>query len=198
MKRVGIFSGSFDPVHDGHISFAHEAARQCKLDKVFFLVEPRPRRKQGVRALEHRQAMVRLALQDEPGLGTIMVHQQQFTAVKTIPVLHERFKGAQLVMLMGEDFLMHLGSWPHVGYLVEHMEFAIGLRGTNVDGVTHAVERLQHTRHLQLRYSVFTHGIPEMSSTQIRTALRKGQDPAGLNRAVHRYIEEQGLYVSAE
>ncbi|MCA9332160.1 adenylyltransferase/cytidyltransferase family protein, partial [Candidatus Saccharibacteria bacterium] len=52
MKKVGIYAGSFDPIHKGHIALAEQAIQQCGQDKVFFMVEPRPRRKQGVKALE--------------------------------------------------------------------------------------------------------------------------------------------------
>src|SRR3989344_87150 len=128
MKKVGIFSGSFDPVHDGHISFANEAIKKCGLDKVFFLIEPRPRRKQGVKAFEHRVAMIQLALKNQPKLGTLILEQARFSVSETLPRLRERFKDAQLYMLVGEDVLMHMVNWPNVDELINSVHFVIGTR----------------------------------------------------------------------
>ncbi|MBI3337871.1 adenylyltransferase/cytidyltransferase family protein [Candidatus Saccharibacteria bacterium] len=118
-SRIGIYSGTFDPVHDGHIAFANAALKQCNLDKIFFLVEPRPRRKQGVKAFEHRTEMVRLAIKNEHSLGSIVLNQQRFTPADTLPLLTERFKGADLYMLIGDDMLDHLAGWPHVECLLQ-------------------------------------------------------------------------------
>ena len=67
--RVGIYPGAFDPVHKGHIAFALAAITAHQLDKVFFLPEPSPRHKQGVKALDHRVEMVRLATANDPRIG---------------------------------------------------------------------------------------------------------------------------------
>src|SRR5258708_1287895 len=92
VKKIPIFAGTFDPVHEGHLAFA-QAALEEGLEKVMFLVEPRPRRKQGVRALEHRTAMVQLAIADEPQLSTIVLEQARFSVNETLPVLRARFSG---------------------------------------------------------------------------------------------------------
>src|SRR5688572_27140829 len=105
--KIGIYSGTFDPIHLGHVAFAKEALKQCGLEKVYFLVEPRPRRKQGVKALEHRQAMVELAIAKEPALGSIILDHARFSVRQTLPVLQARFEGSEIVFLMGDDMLAH-------------------------------------------------------------------------------------------
>src|SRR5688572_16122728 len=107
-KRVGIYAGTFDPVHVGHMAFAEQALEACNLDKIFFLVEPRPRRKQGVRALEHREAMVRLATAKNDKYGVIQLEQTNFSVEETLPKLQALFEGAELHFLMGEDVFAHL------------------------------------------------------------------------------------------
>ena len=198
MKRVGIYSGTFDPVHDGHLAFAREALKQCKLDKVFFLVEPRPRRKQGVKALEHRDEMVRLAIKDEPKFGSIMLGQQRFTAVNTLPVLQERFKGAELHMLMGDDMLAHFADWPHVEELVNQIQFVIGIRNHREADVLKRLEIIQNTRGMAMRYKLFQAPNAEYSSREVRRQIKKGQLPDGMSSKVLRYIEKQGLYSAVE
>ncbi|HVI69805.1 MAG TPA: adenylyltransferase/cytidyltransferase family protein, partial [Magnetospirillaceae bacterium] len=61
MKRVGVFSGTFDPVHRGHLAFALSAQKRAQLDTVVFLPEHSPRGKIAVGSFTHRLEMLRLA-----------------------------------------------------------------------------------------------------------------------------------------
>jgi len=194
--RVGIYSGAFDPVHDGHTTFALEAALAASLDKVFFLVEPRPRYKQGVKAHEHRVAMVQLAIKEYPGLSSIIVDQPEFSVLETWPVLQRRFKGAELSMLMGEDIFARLAKWPRVDSLITSAEFIVGLRTSPGAEATEHLKMIAQTRALQLNYQVFQPSAPKFNSTDIRSSLRQGKIPAGLNRAVAAYISANQLYSS--
>lgn len=194
MRRVGIFSGTFDPVHEGHLAFARQALTANQLDKIFFLVEPRPRRKQGVRAFEHRQKMVELAIKDEPALGSIVLEQARFTAQETLPILQARFKGAELFMLMGDDMLHHLGDWPHVDELLRGVGFIIGLRQDSPEAVTGRLQALEQARGLKLRYHIFQADHYDHSSSKIRQAYKNQRLPVGVPSKVAAYIKRQGLY----
>ncbi len=194
MQRVGIYSGAFDPVHEGHMAFAHQALVQCGLDKVFFLVEPRPRRKQGVKALEHRAEMVRLAVRSEPRLGVITLDQQRFTPADTLPVLRARFKGAALCMLMGDDVLGRLADWPHVRELIQDVEFGIGTRRHSESEVRQRLQHIQRVRGLGMECQIFQVAGPDISSARVRRQLRAGQQPSGLVPQVLQYIRSEGLY----
>lgn len=193
-KRVGIYSGTFDPVHDGHIAFAEAAIAEAHLDRVFFLVEPRPRRKQGVKAFEHRVAMVKLAIAKHPKLGVIMLEQSRFTVHETLPVLTARFKGAELSMLMGDDVLKHLTSWPHVEELVSSVKIVIGLRENSTRVVAEQLKNLQNIRNFTPDLQVFRTNASEYNSTKIRRSLRYGREVSGLDPKVLQYIQREGLY----
>jgi nicotinate-nucleotide adenylyltransferase len=195
-KKIGIYSGTFDPVHEGHVAFALAAQEQCGLDKVFFLVEPRPRRKQGVKALEHRDAMVSLAIKHHPQLGSIRLGQQRFTAVDTLPVLQERFKGAELCMIMGDDMLAHFANWPHVDQLAASITFVIGIRTHTKPEVIQRIAIIQKTRGFMLRHELFQAPRAEVSSTKVRIGLKRGQDVQGLDPVVRKYIARHGLYTT--
>jgi nicotinate-nucleotide adenylyltransferase len=198
MKKVGIYAGSFDPVHEGHIALAEQALEQCGLDKVFFLVEPRPRRKQGVKSLDHRQQMVQIAIDRYPKFGSILLEQTRFNVVDTMPLLRARFKGAELHLLMGDDVLQHLSSWPHVADLVHSAKFIIGVRrGSERQTIDHLLA-LQQTRGLQLQYRIFIAPHEEYSSSKIRLQFKRGQTIVGLSPAVHRYIIQHHLYAPTE
>lgn len=194
VKRVGIYSGTFDPVHDGHVAFAEAARQQGELDKVFFMVEPRPRRKQGVKNFEHRNRMVELATRRRPGLGNIVLEQQRFSVEDTLPVLQARFKGAELYLLIGDDFLSHLGSWPRLAELAAAVRFVIGLRGTDAAAAEQQVKDLQKTTGVRLDYQLVPSPRPRLTSSGLRRAIKRGQLPDGLDKKVQKYIQNEGLY----
>ncbi len=194
MKKIGILSGTFDPIHDGHLNFAIEAIEKCNLDKVFFLAEPRPRRKQGVKAFEHRIAMINLALKHNKKFGSVILEQARFTPRSTLPLLRSRFKGAQLFMLMGDDMLDHLASWPNVAELVNSVHFIIGTRKRSVDEIEKLISALERTRGLKFEYTVFKASGSELASSSVRLSLRRSQIPSGINSDVLKYIEENSLY----
>lgn len=197
-RKVGIFSGTFDPVHKGHIAFAKQALEYYELDKIFFLVEPRPRRKQGVRAFEHRQQMVQLAINGDPVFGSIILDQDRFSAHHTLPILKERFKGAQLFMLMGDDMLHHLGSWPHIDELLADVGFIVGLRKDSWSQAEAYLKAIEQARNLKLNYKIFTAEHSEFASSKIRLAYKRGKPAMGLDRRVRAYIDKTGLYKSTE
>src|SRR3990167_415541 len=153
MKKIGIFAGTFDPVHEGHIAFAYAALEQG-LEKVMFLPEPRPRRKQGVRALEHRIAMVQLAVAKEPRFGVIVLEQARFTAEETLPVLRARFVGYKLVLLFGDDVVAHMAGWPHIEALIQSTELMIASRHENTKELEATLQSLQKTRNIVFTYQI--------------------------------------------
>lgn len=193
-KKIGIFAGTFDPIHIGHIAFAR-AALDLGIEKVMFLVEPRPRRKQGVRALEHRIAMVQLAISKEPGMGAIVLEQARFTIHETLPLLQARFKGYRLVFLFGDDVIAHLSHWPHISSLVESAELLIASRHNDSHNLEATMKTLQQTRNLKLHYAVIHLDEPAASSA-IRLHLKRGKPVSGLPQSVYKYILEHRLYTS--
>ncbi|HSX23880.1 MAG TPA: adenylyltransferase/cytidyltransferase family protein [Candidatus Saccharimonadales bacterium] len=192
-KKIGIFAGTFDPIHDGHIAFA-QAALDAGLEKVMFLPEPRPRRKQGVRALEHRRAMVRLAIAHEGRYGIIALEQARFTVHETLPKLQARFAGYQLVLLFGADVISHIASWPHVGAMVNVAELMIAARLRDMSDLTATLHTLEKTRNLRFRYEIIHPAYEEVTSSTIRLLLKRDKAADGLPPAVQRYIKRHKLY----
>lgn len=194
MLRVGVYAGAFDPIHDGHVDFARQAAKDAGLDKVYFLVEPRPRHKQGVKAFEHRLRMVELAIAPYPSLGLIILEQARFSVHDTWPRIQARFAGAHVSMLMGEDVFMRLSHWPRIDELVHEVDFVVGLRRHKLNDLKHHLQTIEKTKHLKLHYRTFISAHPGYSSTKIRAALRAGAYREGLHPDVLDYIKGQGLY----
>lgn len=196
LKKVGIYSGTFDPIHNGHIAFALEAIEQCELDKVYLLIEPRPRRKQGVKAYEHRIAMAQLAIKPYEKLGLIVLDQARFTPRDTMPLLLERFKGMKLCMLMGDDMLDHFSEWPHVDELTESVSFIIGIRKYSEEHINSIALILEQTNGLKLNYQTFKPTEFQLCSSQIKSNIRRNVDLNGLDPEVATYIRQNKLYFS--
>lgn len=197
MKKIGIFAGMFDPIHDGHVAFAHAALREG-LEKIMFLPEPRPRRKQGVRALEHRVAMVQLAVANEPRFGTIVLEQARFTAHETLPVLQARFKGYKLVLLFGDDVISHIAHWPHVDALIKSTELMIATRHHDTAKLDSVLQTLQQTRNLKFNCQTIQLEQQDITSSKLRLSIKRGNPAAGLDPAVEAYIRKHQLYASSD
>ena len=197
VKKIGIFAGTFDPPHDGHLSFAH-AALEMGLEKIMFLPEPRPRRKQGVKALEHRIAMVQLAIAKEPKFGTIVLEQARFTPHETLPVLNERFKGYKLVILFGDDVISHISAWPNVKTLLNNNEFIIASRHQDVPELKSTLDSLQKTTNININYHIVETNYKVTTSSEIRQSIVQKKMAIGLNPAVAEYITNNKLYTLSE
>ncbi|MEK7602934.1 MAG: adenylyltransferase/cytidyltransferase family protein [Patescibacteria group bacterium] len=195
VKKVGIFSGSFDPVHEGHLAFALQASKRCNLNKIYFMVEPSPRRKQGVRALEHREKMVALATAGHKILGQIMLGHDRFTVELTLPNLLSRFKGSELYFLMGDDVFRHLPQWGNLQTLVEQVSFIVGSRTANHLQLKQQQELIFQITGLKSRVKILTTDQHHLSSSAVRANLRRGR-LEGISHPVKDYILRQGLYQS--
>lgn len=124
-KKIGIYSGMFDPIHHGHIAFARKAATQLGLDKVYFLVDPKPVR--GASDLRHRLAMTWLALQDYPELELLpSTEKQPLSLANTLPWLEEKFAQAELHFLMGADVFQKVHTWPGYESFKRRFKLAVG------------------------------------------------------------------------
>lgn len=198
LTRVGIFPGSFDPIHEGHISYACAVGKQFKLDKVFFLVEPRPPRKQGVRALEHRIAMTQLAIEGDTHLGVIVLEEARFAVDSTWSKITARFPEAELYMIMGEETLHHIAMWPQIAAFVHAApHFVIGLRDDAAKlEVQERLYTLQHTKAFPFVYHLVQEPRPTIHSRTIRTSLKKGKIPSTISPKVAGYVTTHKLYIS--
>jgi nicotinate-nucleotide adenylyltransferase len=194
MKRVGVYAGTFDPVHVGHVAFA-ECALEHGLDMVYFLPEPRPRRKQGVRALEHRVGMIEAAIQSHPRLGVIHLKQARFTPHETLPILHRRFPGAEITLLFGDDVLTHIASWPLVEKLVSSVDLLIATRNENRGEIDRKFAALSSVSGLEFSHQIINAPHNHVSSSAVRGKLRAGdRQVEHLPAAVADYIKQHRLY----
>ena len=116
MSSIGIFGGTFDPPHLGHLVLAAEARAQLGLERLLWVLTPTPPHKQNqvITPLEHRRAMLELAISDDPQFefSTVEIDRPgPHYALDTVKLLARRNPAANLVYLMGGDSLRDLPAW---------------------------------------------------------------------------------------
>src|SRR5215469_15176515 len=102
-KRIGIYTGVFNPVHTGHIAFALQAMKVAKLDSVVFVPERNPRFKPEAEHFAHRVAMLKRAVRPHLSMAVLELVDRHFTVQRTWPQLESIFAGDTLVLLTGSD-----------------------------------------------------------------------------------------------
>jgi nicotinate-nucleotide adenylyltransferase len=125
--RIGLFGGTFDPPHIGHLILAAEAQSQMGLDRLFWILTPNPPHKkdQPITPLKDRLAMVRLALADSPAfeLSTIDIDRPdpQY-ALDTVKIVANQYPEASLFYIMGGDSLRDLPMWYFPAEFIARLE----------------------------------------------------------------------------
>lgn len=128
--RVGVFGGSFDPIHYGHLILVEQCREQARLDEVLIIPAARPPHKLDTRvtAFEHRVAMLRLAVEGIPGLSIDLLeahrHGPSYTA-DTLKEIQAQRPGDELFLLLGSDGLPDLPSWYEPRRVVERATLVV-------------------------------------------------------------------------
>ena len=116
MLKIGIFGGTFDPPHLGHLILATEAMEQLGLDKVYWVITPESPHKIGQNKADvsHRIHMVELAIRNEPKFAVSMIELDRpgphFTA-DTMAIIRAEHPSDHLTLLLGGDSLAQLPTW---------------------------------------------------------------------------------------
>jgi nicotinate-nucleotide adenylyltransferase len=192
-ERVGIYSGSFDPVHNGHIAFCLEAIETCGLSRVLLLPEEHPRYKEGVTPIEQRVAMLRLAAQACPQLEILCLQSRCFTVRETLPEIYAFAPDTELTMLLGSDVAGHMASWPDVETLLKKVSLAIGLRkGISLSETQQIVQTLQEQTKIPVRAQYLV--TPKAHAASSRSRALLVHEDNDLDPEVTAYIVKHRLY----
>lgn len=193
--RIGVFGGTFDPIHTGHMRVAEAVKDAIPLDAVYFVPAARPRLRSAVpvASIDHRIAMVRLALQDLAWACVSLVDAIRpgpTYSVDTIRDLRRELGDAvRLYLIVGADSLASLPDWKDPGVLISVANLV-------------CVGRPGSTRPADLppghpgRNAAYVEGpMSKVSATEIRERLKSGETVEGMvDASVAGYIEQNGLY----
>lgn len=189
MKKIGIFGGTFDPPHNGHLLMANEVLYQLCLDEVWFLPNQIPPHKQEEKFSDsrHRIEMLKLAIESNPSFKLQLIEMERpgpSYTYDTMVLLKDKYPDYQFYFIIGADMVEYLPKWYKIDKLLEIVKFT-------------GVKRIGF--QMETPYPVKFVDVPEfeVSSTMIRERIDKKESIMYLiSEKVRRYIEENGLYES--
>jgi len=201
--RLGVFGGTFDPVHFGHLLLAEQCREQCALDEVLFIPAGSPPHKlsQTITPGKARMEMLELAIgghdQFRIDRRELLKDAPSFT-YETLAELCAEDASHELFFLMGADSLRDFPTWREPGQILKLATLAVVNRGDQPPPDLAPIGELQRNAD-ELRVKLVTMPDVDISSSDIRRRVRAGQSIRYLTpRAVECYIATQRLYMSAE
>lgn len=199
MAKIGIFGGTFDPVHVGHLVAADRACCDLDMQKVIFVPAGLPPHKAGqpVTPGEHRLAMVRLAVQDNPRfeVSDLELKRQGCSyTVDTISYFRRLLPDDELYFILGMDSLLQLNTWHDVDNMLKMCCLvAVARPGYALETGDPEIKLLWE----KVRERTLILRIPglDIAASELRQRVREGRTVRYLlPAAVLDYIEEHGLY----
>jgi len=177
-KRIGIFGGTFDPPHVGHLILAAEARDQLDLDYTIWVLTPDPPHKRGqdISSLEHRLSMVELAIGEDDAFTLSQVDIDRpgpHYTVDTVNILKQRYPDQALVYLMGGDSLQNLPHWHKPDELLAALD-GIGVMRRPDDDLDLS-ELFEALPILSEKLNFVTAPLLEISAEQIRRRASEGR-----------------------
>jgi nicotinate-nucleotide adenylyltransferase len=199
--RLGIYGGSFDPVHYGHLLLAESCREQLQLDQVWLIPAAVPPHKQslGRTSGKHRLEMLELAL---AGSNQLLPSSLELDrggvsyTVETLSAIAQEHPAAELFLLLGADSIHDLPNWREPQRICELALPAVVRRGGASEPDFSVLKPLVSSQRLdQIRASQVPMPLIELSSTDLRLRAAQGQSLRYRTpRAVEKYIETHGLY----
>jgi nicotinate-nucleotide adenylyltransferase len=191
MKRIGLFGGTFDPPHKGHISIAEQAMRQLGLECVYFIPAYIPPHKQqhSSTTARHRMNMMKAAVRGRKIFKVSSIELQRrgiSYTVDTLKAFKKRFPRNEIVLILGADNLLQFHLWKSPKTILELASLAVYKR----KGFHRALTTTS------LSYIVLKGPLLRLSSTEIRTRIAKGLSIQALvPKSIVYYIKQHSLYL---
>ena len=192
-KKIVILGGTFNPIHNGHLSLAKEAYEQHNLDKVWIMVSPNPPHKAGTTIVDvsHRNNMVKNAIEPFEYLEFSDYEQRRegfiYTA-ETLTLLKKDYPENEYFFIIGGDSLENIEKWYHPEIVLANcILLAAGRDDLFNEALVNRINELNAKYNADIRMVKMTP--MDVSSTEIRAG-----DFDDVPESVRRYIEENHLY----
>lgn len=214
-ERVGLFGGTFDPIHCGHIRAAEEVLKRFSLDKILFIPSfiPPHKERTGIAPAGDRLRMVELACREEPRFAASSIEVdagEKSYSIITLEKVKRIYPGAWTFFVLGVDAFLEIETWREYKQVLEECLFIVisrpGYRLGQKDGLlggpgvkkVHRVSKSEKISDDLLRSRrIFLLSIPalDISSTEVRRRIERGETIKGLvPDAVGDYIHSHNLY----
>jgi len=197
--HIGLFGGTFNPPHLGHIRALQAAMAALPLDEVWVIPSGLPPHKKlpaGSPTALQRLEMTRLAVADLPNVRVLdleVTAKEKSYSWQTIETLKREHPGDEFTFLMGTDMFLTLPQWVRWEHILESVAVAVFARA---DGQRAAIETFAEElrgKH-DCRIAVVENDPLDISSTRVRAALETGENCSFLDEKVRAYIRKNGLY----
>lgn len=193
MKKVGLFFGSFNPIHIGHLILANYIIENTDMDELWFVVSPQNpfKDKKSLLKDHNRLDMVQLAVKNYPKLRASNVEFSlpipSYT-IDTLAYLHEKYPEYSFSLIMGEDNLKGLKKWKNAETLIKNYQIIVYPR-IAIEGEK-AAENVEHEN-----ISIVKAPIIELSATEIRKMIKEGKNVRPmLPPEVFEYLDGSNFY----
>ena len=193
-KKCGIFGGTFNPPHIGHLEIAKEAKARFGLDRVFFVPSFMPPHKDPVDVVDggHRANMVKLLIE---GAADFVLSEYELSkktvsySIDTVRFFETEFPGTKFYFIIGSDAFYYIDTWKENEKLLKIIDFIIYERkGTPKAEISGKFPDLKNIFWIENRYI-------NLSSSDIRKQMHEGMNETeDLGSRVYKYIEEHKLY----
>ena len=193
MKKIGLFFGSFNPIHIGHLILANYILENSDMEELWFVVSPQNpfKEKKSLLNDHNRLDMVQLALKNYPKMRVSNVEfslpKPSYT-IDTLTYLHEKYPEVSFALIMGEDNLKGLKKWKNAETLVNNHQIIIYPRVLNSDETK--TENFEHENISKIDAPII-----ELSATKIREMLKEGKNVRPmLPPEVFEYLDGSSFY----
>ncbi|MEZ7527098.1 nicotinate (nicotinamide) nucleotide adenylyltransferase [Cloacibacterium normanense] len=193
MKKIGLFFGSFNPIHIGHLILANYILENSDMDELWFVVSPQNpfKDKKSLLTDHNRLDMVQLAVKNYPKMRASNVEfslpKPSYT-IDTLTYLKEKYPNYSFALIMGEDNLDSLPKWKNAEKLTSDYQIIVYPR--TFEGEKKDSEYLQHEN-----ISMVNAPIIELSATEIRNMIKEGKNVRPmLPPEVFEYLDGSSFY----
>ena len=190
--KIGLFFGTFNPIHIGHIIIANYIVEFSELDEVWFVITPLSpfKKKKSILANHHRLAIATIAVEGYPKLKTSDIEfkmpEPNYT-INTLLHIEEKYPEKQFCLIMGEDNLKGFHKWKNYEAILQNYELYVYPR------VSEGIVENQFLNHPKIKK--VDAPIVEISSTFIRKAIKNKKDIRPmLSPNVWKYIDEMNFF----
>ncbi len=192
MKNIGLYFGTFNPIHIGHLIIANQIVENSDLDEIWMVVTPHNpfKKKSSLLDNHHRFEMVYRATEDydkiSPSDIEFKLPQPNYT-VHTLAHISEKYPSNNFSLIMGEDNLKSLHKWKNYETILQHHNVYVYPR------ISAGKVETQFDNHPKIHR--VNAPIVEISSTMVRNAIKDGKNIKPLLSAtVWQYIDEMNFY----
>ncbi len=200
-RKIGVFGGSFHPVHNGHLALARHAAEQLGIDRVLFVIDRIPPHKTLAEGADdsERLAILRLATENEPlfEVETMELYREGTSyTVDTLRELKTRYPDSELYFFMGSDMLNSFTTWRMPEEIAKLAVLVCTVRSGQSGGEQETAEKLRELYHARV---ILLDEVSPLSSTAVRNNIRDAMPISGMipENAEH-YIYLNGCYQPKE